>query len=125
MTDKDHMRRAVPHIEQAQRSLEMLRLCADNKRVGSARRVAQYYNSLVQSVIELQRTLLTDQEYATLMESNIKHVSKSREFHYNVDTNAKGEMFFALDALLPLKRMKRRVLVGKGKTITVVEGRRV
>jgi hypothetical protein len=120
------MRAAIPHIERAQRSLEMLRLFAENKgKLGLTRRVPQYYNSLIESVIELQKLLLSDSEYADLVSDNIHHVSKSREFVYDVTTNPKGEMFFSLDALLPLKRMKRRVLVGRGRAAPMIGGHRV
>jgi hypothetical protein len=112
MVDKAHMREACPHIDKAQRMLEMLRLFAENREnLSLAKRVPTYYQGLVDSVIEIQRILLTDNEYTERMGWSLAHVNRKREYAYNVTQNNNGEVFYDVDALLPLKEMKKNVLV--------------
>lgn len=114
MTDEKTMRDALPHIENALRSLEMLKLFVANKeRLSLGKRVPVYYNTLVDSVVELQRILLTDNEYTERVGRGLRKVSESRELAYNVTTNNNGDVFYSIDGLLPLKEMKSNVLFNR------------
>lgn len=111
MVDKANMKKAAPHIERAHRSLEMLRYFVENKdNLSLRKRVPNYLDTLFDSVIELQHILLTDNEYTERVGHGIAHVSRNRELAYSVTTNNSGDVFYAIDAMLPLKDMKSNVL---------------
>lgn len=111
MLEKSNMREALPHIERAHRCLEMLAHFAENKeRLSLQKRVPTYYNELVESVIALQSILLTDIEYTTRVGHGIATVSQKREYSYNVTLNNDGAVFYSLEAMLPLREMKKNVL---------------
>src|SRR4051812_29759740 len=111
MVDKKHMGEAAPHIEKALRSLEMLRLFVENKEnLSLARRVPTYYNVLAESVIALQDILLSDSEYTERVVRGVGEVSELREYQCDITQNHDGDVFYNIDALLPLKRMKGNVL---------------
>lgn len=111
MTDKTNMREAAPHIERAHRSLEMLALFVENKdRLSLAKRVPNYIDILFDCVLELQRILLTDNEYTERVTHGLMHVSRNRELAYNVTDNRDGDVFYAVNGMLPLKDMKANVL---------------
>jgi hypothetical protein len=112
MIDKGHMREACPHIEKAQRMLDMLRMFVDNKEdLSLSKRVPTYYQGLVDSVLAIQKILLTDNEYTERVGWSLATVSNRREYSYNVTQDNKGEVFYDLDAILPLREMKNHVLV--------------
>ena len=113
MLSPQDMQQALPHIERAHRCLEMLHHFVENKeKLSLKKRVPTYYNELVQSVIALQAILLTDIEYTLRVGRGIATVSRKREFSYNVTKNNDGDVFYSLDAMLPLKEMKQHVLFG-------------
>ena len=113
MLSPQDMQQAKPHIERAHRCLEMLSHFVENKeKLSLAKRVPTYYNELVQSVIALQAILLTDMEYTLRVGRAIAAVSEKREYSYNVTKNNNGDVFYDLDAMLPLSEMKRNVLLG-------------
>ena len=111
MTDKDHMRLAAPHIEKAHRSLEMLAHFVKNKeKLSLSKRVPAYLDILFDSVLELQRILVTDNEYTERVGHGLNYVSRKRELGYSVTTNNNGDVFCAINGLLPLKDMKSNML---------------
>jgi hypothetical protein len=113
MTDKAHMREAAPHIEKALNSLEMLRLFIENKdKLSLAKRVPQYYQTLVDNVLALQKILLTDSEYIERVNRGLEEVSSDRVISINFTENNDGDTFCVLDATLPVKKMKGLALFG-------------
>jgi ribosomal protein L13 len=111
-TDKENMRDMLPHIERAQRALDMLRTCVENKEgLSLTKRVPHYFESLVEGVLKLQEVLLTDNEYTERFDHGLAHVSRTREYTYNVLQNTKGDTFYRVDGMLPLTEMKKNILV--------------
>jgi hypothetical protein len=113
MLNKDTMRDAAPHIERAHRCLEMLAFFAKDRKLSLKRHIPGYFDILVESVIELQRILVEDKEYTELVGKAIAEISKFREYSYNVTQNNQGEVLYSLDAMLPHKEMKRKVLFSR------------
>src|SRR5215831_1718233 len=98
------------HIDDAMRCLEMLKWLVSKPKLSSHKRVHNYYSKLVTSVIALQEAILTDDEFTKRTEKVLEQVNKYREYKYNITHNNDGEAFYVLDAILSLKRMKKRVL---------------
>lgn len=103
---------AKPHIEKAKRSLEMLERFIENKDKLSLRhRAENYYNGLVESVLAIQDLLLTDNEYTERMAHSMSQVNVEREYKYRVTANNSGEVFYDVSALMPLKEMRKDILL--------------
>jgi hypothetical protein len=112
-TDKD-MRDAAPHIDKAMHALDMLRYFVENKdKLSLRKRVPLYYDTLIASVLELQKVLLTDNEYTENVTLGIAEISASREYSYNITQNNQGDIFYSLDAMLPLRAMKEQVVFNR------------
>jgi hypothetical protein len=92
----------------------MIEWLANNKeKLSLKKHVPHYFDTLVECVIHLQRILVDDKEYTEAASKAIAEVSKSREFSWNVTQNNKGETLYSIDAMLPLKEMKRNVLFSR------------
>lgn len=114
MTDKLHMRDAAPHIETALRSIEMLRHFVENREnLSLAKRVPQYYESLVNSVLALQQVLMTDLEYIDRANRGLKKASGSRVLHWQITQNNKGKMFCSVDGLLSIDELMATTLFNR------------
>lgn len=104
---------AMEHIAKAMNSLEMIKMLAETpkyKKLNVEKRISQYYKSLVESVLALQDAVVEDQEYTEDLQLGIHTVSKGREYSLQLTENYAGDVFYSLDAMLPLKEMKRHAL---------------
>src|SRR5215831_1144665 len=105
---------AAPCIERALRSLEMLKeLSKGSRRLATQHRVENYYNILIENVVELQKLLVTDDEYTASVAKGMARVNRQREYTYNVTQNNKGDVFYDVHALLPLKEMRKNVIFNR------------
>src|SRR5215831_21247204 len=111
---------AVPCIERAMRSLEMLKLLSKgSKKLATQHRVENYYNILIESVVELQKLLVTDEEYTASVAKGMARVNRQREYTYNVTHNNDGDVFYDVHALLPLKEMRKNVIFNRKRVSRV------
>jgi hypothetical protein len=111
------------HIDDAIRALEMMRLISRGKLRLSPNKMKPYYDALIESVLAIQDTLVEDKDYTQAIEFGIEEMSKTRGYSFNVTENNDGDQFYSIEAVLPLKAMKRSVaLTGKRHdTVTVSE----
>lgn len=113
MLDKKHIEDATPYIRRAHRCLEMIEWLANQRKLSVDKHVPPYFDTLVECVIQLQRILVEDTEYTETVGRAIAEISKAREYSYNVTQNNDGDVLYAIDAMLPLKEMKRNVLISR------------
>jgi hypothetical protein len=110
MTDDTSMGKAMPHIEKAINALEMMKVVVEGKfRLSAAKHLRPYYESLIESVLALQDTLVTDQEYTKDLQHGINEVSGKKAYSLNVTENYDGDQFYSIEAMLPLKELKKSV----------------
>jgi|SRR6516164_2067775 len=105
------MDKAAPHIKRAKRSLEMLEEFVRNpQHLALDHRVDQYFNSAAEAILELQEIFLTNDEYREKMAKGLRYINQSREYTYKIQENNEGDAICTLRAVMPMKRMKQRVL---------------
>jgi hypothetical protein len=110
MTDDTSMGMTIPHIEKAMRALEMMKVIAEGKfRLSPQKHLKPYYDSLIESVLALQDVLVTDEEYTRDLRLGIEEVSGNKAYSLNITENYDGDQFYAIDAVLPLKEMRKNV----------------
>ena len=111
MTEKTSLLAANEHIERAINSLEMMKLIADGKlRLSPKKHLEKYYNSLMESVLALQDTLVSDFEYTDSLKSSIDRVSGKQRYSFTTNGDHEKQVYYSLEApMLPLKAMKKNV----------------
>ena len=117
-TSKEQM---LPHIEKAMRALEMMRALAGGAfKVSTDKRIPIYYESLMESVAALQDVMLTDVEYTERVSVGMSIVNKGREYVCAARSNDDKEVFYQVEAMLPLRKMKQHAIFA-GKRTDVVQ----
>jgi hypothetical protein len=111
----------IPHIEKAINALEMMRALASGAfKVSAEKRIPVYYESLMESIAALQDVMLTDQEYTERLGIGMALVNKGREYVCAARENTAKEVFYQVDALIPLRKMKQHAIF-TGKRADVVQ----
>lgn len=95
------------------RRLEMILWFINQKRVSPDKHVPQYFDLIANDIVQIQNAIMTDDEYTEHVAKGLDWVSKSHTYSYNVVSNKDGEVFYDVDALLPVKAMKENVLFVK------------
>lgn len=109
MTENIH--KAEPHIIAAIRRLEMMLWFVRNqKRLSIEKHVPSYFDLITNDLAAIQDALYTDDEYTQSVAQGLARVSHTREYDYSVTNNDKGDIFYNVDAVLPLKEMKSNVI---------------
>jgi len=109
----DQLDKAEAHTITAIRRLEMILWFIRQKRVSPEKHIPMYFDLVSNDVVQIQNAILTDDEYTQLVATGLRHVSKSHTFAYNVVSNNDGDVFYDVDALLPVKKMKESVLFAR------------
>lgn len=109
----DQLDKAEAHTTSAIRRLEMILWFIKQKRMSPEKHVPLYFDLVANDLIQIQNAILSDDEYTELVAMGLSHVSKSHTFSYNVVSNNDGDVFYDVDALLPVKKMKESVLFAR------------
>jgi len=120
---KATMENALPHIEAAERQLEILKYFVTNKdRLSLDIRVPVYFNNLVRAVVKMQELFYDQQEFVELFAQTVGEVSKDREYHFTTTKDHDGNIYFDIHGLLPLEKVQSHMLLTGGvneATVTV------
>jgi hypothetical protein len=115
MSDKiggNEMSDALQHIETAKRALEMIEYFVKSRKLSAHKHVPMYYDVLIKSMGEVQKIVLSDQEYNRRFSKMMEYVSQERVFRHEVIENeATGEVLHRVHALMPVRDMKQRIVV--------------
>ena len=110
----DNLDKAEAHTIAAIRRLDMILWFIRNKRrMAPGKHVPGYFDLIANDVVQIQNAIFSDDEYTKTVASGLNRVSKSHTYSYNVVSNDSGEVFYDLDALLPVKKMKENVLFAR------------
>lgn len=109
----DNLDKAAAHTKAAIRRLEMVLWFINQKRMSPEKHVPKYFDLIVNDVVQIQNAILSDDEYTQSVAQGLNTVSASHTYSYNVVSNKDGEVFYDLDALLPVKAMKENVLFAR------------
>jgi hypothetical protein len=109
----DNLDKAEAHTIAAIRRLEMVLWFIRNKKLAPHKHIPGYFDLVKNDLVQIQNAILSDDEYTETVAKGIRHVSKSHTYSYNVVSNDNGEVFYDLDALLPVKKMKETVLFAR------------
>lgn len=110
----DNLDKAEAHALAAIRRLDMiLWFIRNKKRIAPRKHIPGYFDLVTNDIVQIQNAILSDDEYTEYVAKGLSYVSKSHTYHYNVVSNGNGEVFYDLDALLPVKKMKESVLFAR------------
>lgn len=109
----DNLDKAEVAAKAAIRRLEMILWFINQKRMSPEKHVPQYFDLAAGNLVQIQNAIMSDDEYTEHVAQALRWVSKSHTYSYDVVSNNKGEVFYDLDALLPVKAMKENVLFVK------------
>ena len=110
---KDQLETAEAHTITAIRRLEMMLWFIRQKKMSPEKHVPAYFDLVTNDIVQIQNAILSDDEYTEYVAQGLRHVSKSHTYQYNVVNNSKGEVFYDVDALLPVKEMKETVIFAR------------
>jgi hypothetical protein len=106
--------KAEERTKSAIRRLEMVLWFIQNKRrFAPNKHIPGYFDLIVSDLVQIQNAIMSDDEYTEYVAQALSWVSKSHTYSYNVVNNDKGEVFYDVDALLPVKKMKENVLFAR------------
>jgi hypothetical protein len=106
----ENLPKVEPHIIAAIRRLEMMLWFVRNKKLAAHKRVPHYYDLIMKDMAALQSALCTDDEYTEAVAQGLARVNHTREYDYSVTSDNKGDIYYNVDAALPLKEMKENVI---------------
>ena len=107
----ENMHKAEPHIIAAIRRLEMmLWFVRNSKKLAPHKHVPHYFDMITNDIAAIQAALYTDEEYTQSVAKGLARVNHTREYNYSVTSNDKGDIFYNVDAILPLNEMKENVI---------------
>jgi hypothetical protein len=106
----ENMHKAEPHIIAAIRRLEMMLWFVRNKKLAPQKHVPPYFDLITMDIAAIQDALYTDEEYTETVAKGLARVNHTREYDYSVTSDNKGDIYYNVDATLPLKEMKQNVI---------------
>jgi hypothetical protein len=110
----ENLHKAEPHIVAAIRRLEMVLWFSKQKKLKPEMHIPMYLDLIVNNLVNIQDALYTDDEYTETVAKGLARVNHTREYDYSVTSNDKGEILYNVDAMLPLKEMKKNVIFARG-----------
>ena len=106
----ENMHKAEPHIIAAIRRLEMMLFFVRNKKLAPHKHIPHYFDLITADLAGIQTALYTDEEYTQSVAQGLARVSHTREYDYNVTADEAGQVYYSVDAMLPLSEMKQNVI---------------
>ena len=111
----DNLDKAEIAAKAAIRRLEMILWFINQKRMSPEKHVPQYFDLVANDIVQIQNAIMTDDEYTEHFAQGLDWISKSHTYSYSVVSNTSGEVYYDLDALLPIKKMKETALFARQK----------
>jgi hypothetical protein len=107
------MTKAEAHITTALRRLEMMQWFLRQKKL-SKEHVHMYFDLLTNDIAQIQNELLSDDQYTACVARGLAKVNHKREYKYTTTNDKDGEVYYDVNALLPLRTMKENVVFARG-----------
>ena len=109
----DQLDKAEAHTVAAIRRMEMMLWFIRHKRLKPERHVPAYFELIANDMVEIQKALLSDDEYTERVAQGLAYVNGTKEYNYDVTADKKGGLHYSVNAVLPLKEMKETVLFAR------------
>lgn len=107
------MTKVEAHIKTAVRRLEMMQWFLGQKKL-TKEHVHKYFELLTNDLAAIQAELLSDEQYTACVARGLAQVNHKREYKYRTTSDNEGEIYYDVNALLPLRRMKSNVIFARG-----------
>jgi hypothetical protein len=108
-----HLDKAEAHTIAAIRRLEMMLWFIRNKKLSPGKHIPDYFDLVTDNLAAIQSAILSDDEYTQYVLNGLHAISKKHSYDCKVVADKDEEIFYDVEAMLPLKEMKQGVIFAR------------